>query len=66
MPNTRNDTRGRTASARKAFGLYLKRYGHDSITPEEYTAELEYLYEVFKVKPNKTLYAQATSHTRSA
>ena len=64
MANTQTREQERTISARKAFNLYLKRYSRDNITPEEYMAELEYLYEVFGVKPNKSLYRSAIAQTR--
>ena len=66
MPNTKlTNAQERTLSANKAFNLYLKRYGRDDgITPEEYMAELEYLLEVFKVKPTKSLYRSAIAQTR--
>lgn len=65
MPKTETaQTHERTMDARKAFGLYLKRYGRDALTPEEYVAELDYLFEVFKVKPNRSLYKSALAQTR--
>ena len=64
MANTQ--TQERVISAREAHDLYLKRYGRDDgITPEEYNAELEYLYEVFGIKPRTTLYTQARKLVRS-
>lgn len=65
MPNTKlTNTQERTMDARKAFNLYMKKYGANDLTPEEYLAELEYLFEVFKVKPNRSLYRTALAQTR--
>jgi len=59
MANTKTRTNITNATSR-----YNEKYA-DRMTPAEYMAELEYLYEVFKVKPNKSLYQTAVAKTRN-
>ena len=60
MPNATTRLNVANATSR-----YNEKYS-DLILPTEYMAELEYLYEVFKVKPNQSLYQSAVTQTRSS
>ena len=57
------DTKTRT-NITHATSRYNEKY-NDPLLPAEYMAELEYLYEVFKVKPNQSLYQTAVAKTRN-
>ena len=48
----------------KAASRYSEKY-REVILPEEYMAELEYLYEVFKLRPKKPLYRTANTKAQA-